>query len=382
MGNICPIYKMSDTKPWDNGKHPNAGLRFDKFADAWNSNFRFDEDTVDRKTVKGTWLGSRAGSVGEAQLLKEACTRQRQMVQSLGGLVCCFKNVSRFMTGLGRAHPLENGFTWHHTLGVPFLPGSSLKGLLRSWSREETGVFEESSSGHRRFLEDQQTARQFGSQEQVGDLVFLDMLPMLQPRLVVEVMTPHYGPYYQSGEMPGDWHSPIPIKFLATDAGFEWQVAVLGSRGPLSEEERTFVENLLTGALEWSGAGAKTAVGYGRFERITAKEELWKRERQKQVDQAYEAATKATERAGDSTDLWELKDLAEKDGWENNERFQDGVNRFLEGRESLAKDAGEWLRQQVVEKRPGLWENPDAVKKPPHKPKWVSLVKRIKGLLS
>jgi len=41
---------------------------------------------------------------------------------------------SRFATGLGREHPIENGFAWHPALGTPFLSGSSVKGLVRAWA--------------------------------------------------------------------------------------------------------------------------------------------------------------------------------------------------------------------------------------------------------
>ncbi|MDW8481320.1 MAG: RAMP superfamily CRISPR-associated protein [Meiothermus sp.] len=33
--------------------------------------------------------------------------------------------------GLGNSSPIENGLAIHHTYGVPYLPGSALKGLLR-----------------------------------------------------------------------------------------------------------------------------------------------------------------------------------------------------------------------------------------------------------
>ena len=35
------------------------------------------------------------------------------------------------VTGMGNPHPLESGFTWHPTLGMPYLPGSAV-GLVRA----------------------------------------------------------------------------------------------------------------------------------------------------------------------------------------------------------------------------------------------------------
>lgn len=84
------------------------------------------------------------------------------------------------MTGLGRQHPLENGFTWHPTLGVPYIPGSSLKGLLRAWDREENAEWHEGSRRNA-FVETEITKERFGTQDRVGGLVFFDVLPMTKP---------------------------------------------------------------------------------------------------------------------------------------------------------------------------------------------------------
>jgi len=42
------------------------------------------------------------------------------------------KSTSPFMTGMGNEHPLENGFAFLNPYGLPYLPGSSVKGVLRT----------------------------------------------------------------------------------------------------------------------------------------------------------------------------------------------------------------------------------------------------------
>ena len=41
-----------------------------------------------------------------------------------------------FTTGLGNEHPLENGFAFLNPYGLPYLPGSGVKGVLRQAARE------------------------------------------------------------------------------------------------------------------------------------------------------------------------------------------------------------------------------------------------------
>jgi hypothetical protein len=92
-------------------------------------------------------------------------------------------------------------------------------------------------------------------------------LPVAPVVLEVDVMTPHYAPWYQDGAVPGDWHSPTPIPFLTVAPGQTFLFAVL-PRNPASAEDREHCKiaaDLLGKALETLGAGAKTAAGYGQF---------------------------------------------------------------------------------------------------------------------
>ncbi len=135
---ICPLYdKVNVDKPWKQKQSAHAGLLFDKFPAFWENN------SGEYQFEKADFLNGFVRDFDKLSfpdnLIKDACRRQREMVEQLGGEIIILKNASRFVTGMGREHPLENGFTWHHTLGVPFLPGSSFKGILRAWYRETFG---------------------------------------------------------------------------------------------------------------------------------------------------------------------------------------------------------------------------------------------------
>ncbi|MEW5980214.1 MAG: type III-B CRISPR module RAMP protein Cmr6 [Acidobacteriota bacterium] len=247
-----PLYRSVGPERWEPTGH--AGLWYDKFCNAWRApqGKRWTDADVD----KLAWIKTVTRKVGEATLLSEHLRRQRNMVTALGGSCLEFTTESRFVTGLGREHPVENGFAWHAILGTPYLPGSSVKGIVRAWAREEA--------------EEGIQNRILGQHERVGRVVLLDALPLQPVQLEADVMTPHYAAYYQSDDPdrdpPGDWMSPIPIPFLVVAANQRFQFAMV-PKTPKDVSHLPTVETWLHKALAWLGGGAKTAVGYGRFVR-------------------------------------------------------------------------------------------------------------------
>jgi CRISPR-associated protein Cmr6 len=233
-----------------------AGLWYDKFYRALGT----DAD----KEARQTWIETVTGArIGDATQLREIIGRRRRMVELTGGRLLHLRATTRFVTGLGRAHPVENGFAWHHTLGTPYLPGSSIKGLVRAWARAATedpelidallgaGPGRDGEPGH------------------VGAVSFIEGVPTDIAGLEMDVMTPHQGAYYQRGEAPGDWNSPVPIPFLTCSPGMILQIGVVAharsERAPAARAVDV-AAGWLVAAMRELGAGAKTAVGYGRFE--------------------------------------------------------------------------------------------------------------------
>jgi CRISPR-associated protein Cmr6 len=156
---------------------------------------------------------------------------------------------------------VESGLAWRHDLGTPYIAGSSLKGLARAYARDWAG------------LDDETFKRVFGPKPEaglaIGSVVFLDTLPIEPIVLDADVMTPHYGPWYQgeTNAVPADWHSPTPIPFLTVAPGQTFLFGLL-PRNPSNQQDREDCKraaHLLKEALETLGSGAKTAVGYGQF---------------------------------------------------------------------------------------------------------------------
>lgn len=143
--------------------------------------------------------------------------------------------------------PLELGLALHHVYGFPILPASGLKGLCRA---EHTGEFGNSES--------------YGTQESVARVALLDGLP-LSVKVEPDVMTPHYGDWYQKESAPHDGMNPNPIAFLSVGAGSRFEIALVAREVEGAGAELDAIEADLHAALAERGLGAKTAAGYGVF---------------------------------------------------------------------------------------------------------------------
>ncbi|MEX1028026.1 MAG: type III-B CRISPR module RAMP protein Cmr6 [Candidatus Paceibacterota bacterium] len=398
---FCPLFREAiEAAPWKNPASAHAGLLFDKFADAWrykkdrNDNrvepveLEFDKGYGQRKEGANEWINRFQRSAGNPDRLAEACRRQRQMVTRLGGKVLVLTNPDRFVTGMGREHPLENGFAWHHTLGVPYLPGSSLKGMLAAWLREETDEWDWNS---RRWKLETNGARWFGTQGQAGQIIFFDMLPLKPPTLCVDVMTPHYGPYYlnkevpdyQNADVPGDWHSPVPITFLTVAPDQSWQLGIVPAAGVRKIHNAAFAELVdnLREAIEVNGAGAKTAIGYGRFARDAPAEDRLHREAdqeraaQEQAEhQAAEQAQFEASLADDSEPLKQLKTLRRDQNWQLSAADQNmmrALEEFSTNNPEPPHDCLDWIREllESIPNYKGVWGAPEATREKAKKPK-------------
>lgn len=274
-----PFYKTEHEIPENLPAGGHAGLWYDKFGSQWKRNKK-DGSPVFEKLE---WIKTvTKQNAGRAELIAEMKERLSRLAVARGGKVCFFKTGGRFVTGLGREHPVENGFTWHFLLGTPFLSGSSVKGLVRAWA--ENWLREKPERIDRVFGPHNNKGRNAGS------VIFFDALPVEPVKLEAEVMTPHYMDYYQGKEPPADWHSPNPIPFL-TVAGGQTFVFALAPRRPENEGDRADMElaaGWLEEALLTTGAGAKTAAGYGRFIRAHKEENAWKQAREQAIRQEEE----------------------------------------------------------------------------------------------
>ena len=201
----------------------------------------------------------------DARSLEAFRARWRAMVNAANATPFEAKTDWRFITGLGRKGPLEVGFTFHRIYGFPIIPGSSLKGLARSWAyfalreADPNATPEEDADFIAVFGNDP------GDNETAGGAIFFDAIPLDAPELDLDVMTPHFPDYYQGeGVPPSDDQNPVPIPFLTVKPGVRFAFAV-GWRGDPDPRAHGLAVEWLQKGLEQFGAGAKTAAGYGYF---------------------------------------------------------------------------------------------------------------------
>ena len=248
------------------GEHGgNAGLFWGKFFDGYNHDFT---DFADKEASKRDFLRKFTGSRGDGSAINAAALRQIALTESLGGVwfVATNYDASPFVTGTGNSHPVENGFLWHHTLSAPYMQGSAVKGIMRSWLETQLGYGVNEDDNH------SELKRYFGSEtkessdNQAGNLIFLDAIPTVPPRVTVEIMTPHMGDYYsdKGKTAPADWHSPTPIPLLAVES-ISLLFCIAPRLGKIDAQELAQLSIALQNALANMGAGAKTQTGFGRL---------------------------------------------------------------------------------------------------------------------
>ena len=355
----------------------NGGLWYDKFCHSWGG-FPTREQKLDLDKVK--WIETVVGFRGNASELQQYAERQACMVETLNGKWHDLQTESPFVSGLGRDHPVENGFAWHHTLGVPYLPGSSIKGMVRAWAKQwNEGV----EADRLRILGPEPAGGDVVTQPQVGGMIFLDAVPTSPVDLKSDVMTPHYDDYYQKGEAPGDWISPIPIPFLVVKEGATFRFAVAPrQQSEQSIEDCTTAFGWLEDALEWIGAGAKTAVGYGRMRVDRDAQKRSEEERKDRCEKEQRQAELQAKLRSLSIDAAWLEQRRQEGRWTEPNNFLDDAESFLAENRNISGAARDLLTEEVSARWRGIIDDPDAVAGKKRKPKYRPRPRALAKLLN
>ena len=374
MGEL-PLYQGAGSASLT--QEANGGLWYDKFCHSWGG-FPARDQKLDLD--KRQWIDTVVGSRGIGSELQQHAERQARMIEILNGKWLDLQTESPFVSGLGRDHPVENGFAWHYTLGVPYLPGSSVKGMVRAWATQWTEVEE---ATRLRILGPKPPAGTAAMEPQVGEMIFLDAVPTSPVELAADVMTPHYDGYYQKGETPGDWMSPIPIPFLVVKAGATFRFPVAPrQQSEQSREDSMTAFDWLKEALEWIGAGAKTAVGYGRMRvdrdaQIRSEKERKDRRNREQAQAALEEIIRDLPQDA----AW-LERRRQEGRWTETNNFLDDAESCLADNRKISKEAHKLLTEEVATRWPGIIDYPDAVTGKRKKPKYRPRPRELARLLN
>ncbi|MCE7946718.1 MAG: type III-B CRISPR module RAMP protein Cmr6 [Chloroflexi bacterium CFX4] len=273
-------------------KCQNFGLQLGRYApqEVIEQTDRLDDRDKVIGKERGFWLCDLCKNFKpDEALIKSTYQRWRAMTE--GGARFKATLQGRLVVGLGGKGALEFGITLHRVTGLPYIPGSALKGLTRNyfllWLAEQSGtslnldkfdellseaepeeVFEALPKLDREHIT--LYRKMFGSQGEAGTCVFHDaVLVEAPPRrlFTVDVMTPHFVKYYRDSgkQAPDDSDSPNPVSYITVSEGVCFAFAI-SKRRTTGELHLGDARHMLREALNMLGVGAKTAAGYGVFE--------------------------------------------------------------------------------------------------------------------
>ncbi len=243
----------------------NPGLVFEKF------NKLLTVDPVHAEIVKEKntdWLENfkelfknpdRKKNINE--LLESRHSRLNGIIKINKGQKRTYTTIERLAPGLGNPNPADIGFGFSYILGIPVIPGSSVKGIARSGAltmgyeedhADVIYIFGSKHSGER--------------DSEPGAFIFLDAFPEKFPEFDIDIINRHVDLERLTPPKvtPMDSHTPNPVTFLTVKAGTNFIFRILPVKSGKTEKIELAWE-FLEFALKFLGAGGKTATGFGRF---------------------------------------------------------------------------------------------------------------------
>lgn len=265
-----------------------------------------------------------------------------------------------FMSGLGAPHVSEAGVLIHTVYGVPYLNASSIKGMVRDWT-----VAAE--------VENDLINRLFGTTEDAGLIQFWDVV-FCDVTLEPDIMTPHYGKYY-NGSSATDTDSPIPISFFRARVNRPAPL-ILTTSSRASKDDLELATECVIQAFSEFGYGAKTTSGYGRFtvtkEANDVKSKRWKAIQEEALEAEQRASEEKKRIEGETALMQRVAHLSQNEQQLVLELYQELQTAMTENKQELVdalkakeklevatrfpKEVGTVYRQFA--KKFGFWEKP------------------------
>lgn len=235
------------------------------------------------------------------ELADAAARNARQLLEqvraSYGGRGVVFEAElgGRLLVNLAGGVVENAGISLDRCFGLPYIPGSAVKGIVRSyalwlireaadaekpellenamrifgyvgqdWDKED-GAF--AWAGGMNLAKD--TAAKIGAKakDRRGCVCFLPAHPTKPPKIVVDMVNPHYKDYYGGrAQKAEDTESPVPNYFPAVKKGATYGFSAVLMRPPSDGRDLLLrLEEWMKAAVSERGIGAKTAAGYGWF---------------------------------------------------------------------------------------------------------------------
>ena len=284
------IRLSKDTRKFvENAKIDNYSLKFNKAAQ-YQKGYKKDKFVFfesDRRS-KGKFLNPNFSGIDFNNFRNKYDSLSYEKEQLI------LKPSWKLTIGLGHESVYETSITLHHIYGIPYIPASSIKGVVRSHIINEVFYQEDSEEpAEFRALQDEVFCKIFGTSKEtstenkkkekfivkspiivegkpsdhIGSILFFDAFPIEEPRIVPEIMNVHYPDYYDEKNPPTDYQNPRPIFFpVVENTAFQFTIATKHRLLADYTLQNKTITQWLTEALQNHGIGAKTAVGYGYME--------------------------------------------------------------------------------------------------------------------
>lgn len=166
--------------------------------------------------------------------------------------------IANLAINLSQGAIVENAcISMNYPDGFAYIPGSSIKGLCRSYA-ENKGI--DKNTIKEIFGDDSED----GSKNS-GSVIFYDTFSS-NAKLHVDISNCHHIKYYEEKKQyPIDDEQPNPVFFLALKPGAKFNFYIVLREGGKTEDLDTAFD-ILKKALAYNGIGAKTSLGYGSFD--------------------------------------------------------------------------------------------------------------------
>lgn len=265
-----------------------------------NNSYKFEFFSVDSKTKSISLNIASKYSCSFSDDIRKRIENNVSLLEKADYTIIALKNIRtswRLAVGIGNESVYETSMTLHHVYGIPYIPGSAIKGVVRSWIITQAFGTQNGKSdlanAEYRALENQVFCDIFGCPKEVkieidgkkiikksfyghqgesrkGGVIFFDAFPVGNITIKPDIMNPHYQEYYSDTEgkiPPADYLNPVPIFFLTVEnAEFNFYLASHKKNMALINDKKIGDKNIIEwmkDALVNHGIGAKTAVGYG-----------------------------------------------------------------------------------------------------------------------
>ena len=181
------------------------------------------------------------------------------------------------LIGIGNPHSIDRvgalkcGFSFDYVTGMPYIPGSSLKGMLRSYFPGGEEQDKKDRNNRRRLIQSIIKEIKKGALLDVEDIekdifenndIFIGAWPIIEEKednlLAMEFITPHK-----------EFKNPNPISLIKVKSGIKFRFDFIlhdyiknGEIVLTADDKKKIFKKLIV----FMGIGAKTNVGFGKFE--------------------------------------------------------------------------------------------------------------------